>query len=89
MKKVDVKSLVIGALGTLLILSLTSGRLPEPESDLDVGYIGAGIGVYNKRTNTVYMYKGGVYTPLELKPKPYAVYQISENGSGIAEVTQK
>jgi hypothetical protein len=89
MKNVDVKSLVIGVLSTLLVLSLLSSRLPEPDSALDVGYTGAGFGIFNRRTNTIYLYKGGTYSPMEIKPKPYAVYQISENGSGLAEVTPK
>src|SRR4051812_31195427 len=88
-KNIDVKSLTIGVLSTLLCLVLIASRTPEPEGSLDLGYTGAGFGIFNKRTNMVYLYNGGTYSPMEIKPRPYVVYQISENGSGIAEVTSK
>ena len=80
MKTVDTKSLLLGVLGSLLFISLSSSKNSEHENDMD--FIGSpnSVGIYNKTTKTIYLYKVNS-VGIGMQESPSAVYKVGDDGS--------
>lgn len=84
MKTIDIKSLFLGVLASLLIVTLTSSKSEEGDN-IEFATASAGVGIYNKNTRTLYVYKltfGGA----GLQEKPVNTYKVSEDGSHLKSV---
>ncbi len=80
MKTIDTKSLLLGVLATVLVLTLTSGRTKDEENNLVITSRDRGLVVFNKQTMTIYEFYstfGGI------SKTPGNVYKISPDGSSL------
>lgn len=85
MKTIDIKSLLLGVLATALMFTLTSSKNAEDNTLSFAGYQ-YGFGLFNKTTNTFYIYKQSL--PGSMPEKPSYVYKVSDNGSSLTKVEQ-
>lgn len=86
MKTIDRKSLLLGILATVLFFLLSSSKSGNTENDLQLFGTPEGISIYNKSLKTIFYYKiGGFGMATHVKSDPYAVYKISEDGSGLTK----
>ena len=84
MKTIDMKSLLLGVLATSLVLTLTSGKISENEDNIDFVASPSGVGIFNKGTRTLYMYRIG-YGAASINQKPDHIYAVAEDGSGLTK----
>lgn len=82
MKKIDVKSILLGVVGTALVITLTSSKTAEGNNLEFAGYQ-YGFGLFNKTTNTFYIYKQGM--PGSMPEKPSFIYKVAEDGSSLSK----
>lgn len=83
MKTIDIKSLMIGALAAILIIALTSSA-PNEESPIQFVGSSAGLGIWNKQTQILYLYKmlpGG-----NMKREPSEIFKIEEGGARLKDI---
>lgn len=86
MKNIHLKSLLLGVSATLLVFTLSSSKSENPENDLQLFGTPEGISIYNKSSKTIFYYKiGGFGMVTHVKSEPYAVYKVSEDGSGLTK----
>jgi hypothetical protein len=84
MKTIDTKSLLLGAIATCLVFLLSSGKMPEQNDNISFVSSPTGVGIYNKTTRTIYLYKltfGG----LGLVEKPSNIYEVMNEGSSLTK----
>jgi hypothetical protein len=82
MKTINTKTFLFAVFACLLLISLLSSRAPQTGSNLEFLDYPYGIGIYNKETKTIYIYKSTL--SVGLNPKPFS-YKVSEDGSTISE----
>jgi hypothetical protein len=84
MKTIDTKSMLLGVLATLLVITLTGGKSSDEEGDLQIFSRESRINVFNKKTKILYEYlptfKG------KYPEKPELIYKVSVDGSTISPV---
>jgi hypothetical protein len=83
MKTIDTKLLLLGVLTTSLIITLTSSKSIE-ENNFDFVPLPNGVGIYNKVTKTIYLYKITLGGP-GIQEKPNNIYKIADDGSSLTK----
>ena len=86
MKTIDIKSLLIGALTALLIITLTSGK-PNDNNALKFVPSATGMGIYNEQTNILYLYRA--WNRVKIDDTPIQVFKVAEDGASLTEIKEK
>jgi hypothetical protein len=82
MKTIDTRSLLLGVLAAGLVLTLTSSKSSESSNLSFAGYQ-YGFGLFNKTTNTFYIYKQSM--PGSMPERPSYVYKVADDGSSLTK----
>jgi len=82
MKTLNLKSLLIGAATTLVVIAL-AGNKPDDADNLQFIASPAGCGIYNTQTKTLYLYKMWMNN---MKGHPSQTFKVAADGSSLTEV---
>jgi len=83
MKTLDLKSLSLGVIVTLLFFGLTSSKSANDDNNIEVIPATPQFGLYNKSTRKVYIYNWSAVGKISEEPR--FVYQIAPDGSSVSQ----
>lgn len=84
MKTINYKSMLLGASGILLLLTLTSGKLQQSSDNITFLSTPTGVGIYNKSSKTIYLYKVTGMS-VGIQETPTNVYKVADDGSSLTK----
>lgn len=81
MKTIDTKSLLLGAILSILVLTLTSGKTSSDNNEIQIFTKELYTYIFNKQTNTIYQY-GKTFKGL-ITETPEITYKVAADGSSV------